>query len=373
MQDKLSKAGVLTIDLGAMADNYRQFQKVVGADCAVAGVVKADAYGTGLKPVVETLTKLDCPQFFVATLDEAIQLRAINDKTPVAVLGGLYHGAEKEYQARGIWPVLNSPEDIQRWGQLAREMNQALPAILHIDTGMNRLGLSAGESKMVMQSPDLLEGISVQILMSHFASADSQTHPQTQAQADAFAEIMTGFAAPKKSLANSSGTYRNSDYHYDMVRPGYALYGGNPTPETDNPVKPVVSLSARILQIRDVGKGETIGYSATHEFDDDAVCATVGLGYADGFLRSGSSRKTDSGPEAATLFWQGQPCPIVGRVSMDLVSVDLTNINGPRPVAGDSLEILGPHQGVDDLAEAMGTIGYEILTSLGARYAREYV
>lgn len=373
MQDIRKNPGVLTVNLSALADNYRQFQEKAGPDCAVAGVVKADAYGTGLKPVVEKLTELGCPHYFVATLDEAVQVREINKEAPVGVLGGLYHGAEEEYVTHDIRPILNSPDDIERWVQVARKLDRKLPAILHLDTGMNRLGLSSDESEMVIQNPDLLEGINIELVMSHFASADDKDHPQTQMQADRFAALMTSFAGAKKSLSNSSGTYRNKAYHYDLIRPGYSLYGGNPTPEVANPVGPVVSLDARIYQIRQVKKGEAIGYGATHEFQNDGVTATVGLGYADGFLRSGSSRTIDGRPEAATLFWDGQACPIIGRVSMDLVSVDLTHITGARPEAGDSLEILGPHQGIDDLAQSMGTIGYEVLTSLGARYTRRYI
>lgn len=365
MQGFSTASGVLSIDLKALADNYRLFQQKVGPKRQVAGVVKADAYGLGLEPIVKKLTELDCPQFFVATLEEAIQLRQINKETPVAVLGGLFKGAEKEYIAHHILPVLNSPDDIGRWQQLARDKQEKLPAFIHFDMGMNRLGLSPDETKQLISTPDMLDGLDVQLIMSHFACADEKDHPLTKKQAHNFANIAQHFPNAKISLANSPGLFRDERYHYDMVRPGYALYGGNPTPEMKNPMKPVVELMVRVLQIRQNKKGESIGYGASHIFNKDTLSATVALGYADGFLRSGSNQ--------AILYWNGQPCPVIGRVSMDLVTVDLSRITENLPVAGDSLEVLGPHQTIDDLAEASDTIGYEILTSLGKRYHRQYI
>jgi alanine racemase len=201
--------------------------------------------------------------------------------------------------------------------------------------------------------------------MSHFASADEQDQELTQIQHQRFEGITKYFPDTPKSLANSSGLFRSKDYHYDMVRPGYALYGGNPTPETTNPMHNVVSLESRILQIRTCKKGETIGYGASYTFDKDTTTATLALGYADGFFRAHSNK--------AKLYYNNQPCPVIGRVSMDLVTIDISNITGKPPIQGDAVEILGANQSVDDLAISAGTIGYEILTSLGARYKREYI
>lgn len=365
MQDFLTHSGVLTIHLKALADNYRLFQDKVGEGRAVAGVVKADAYGLGLKPVVETLLALDCPQFFVATLEEALRFREISQDVPVAVLGGLFTGAEETYTQHDITPVLNTPDDITRWAKMAKDKQDTLAAIIHFDTGMNRLGLSKNEAHKLIEAPEALDGINVQAVMSHFACADETSHPLTKKQAHDFANLAQHFPNAQKSLANSPGLFRDEAYHYDLVRPGYALYGGNPTPETDNPMAPTVSLEARILQIRGCEAGQSIGYGASHIFDKETATATVGLGYADGFLRSGSN--------SATLYWNGQPCPVIGRVSMDLVTVDLSGLRGDLPQQGDGLEILGSNQGVDDLADAAGTIGYEILTSLGKRYQRTYI
>lgn len=371
MQDFLSHSGILTIDLAALAANYRDFQTKAGAKCAVAGVVKADGYGVGMARVVETLSALDCPQFFVATVEEALALRQVNTQTPVAVLGGLYHGAEQDYIAHKITPVLNTPDDIARWQILALQGDTPLPAILHFDTGMNRLGLSRAEADVIIQDKSLMNGLDIQLVMSHFACADDKDHVLTKKQAHDFANIAQHFEGAQKSLANSSGLYRSDSYIHDMVRPGYALYGGNPTPESANPMQSVVSLNARILQIRNCKAGESIGYSATHKFDKDTRTATVAVGYADGFLRSHSSRIKDGKQSGATLYYNGQPCPVLGRVSMDLVSVDISAVKGDIHQGG-SIEILGPNASIDDLAASAGTIGYEILTSLGARYKREY-
>lgn len=368
MQENNAKSGQLTINLSALSDNYRLFQEKVGANCAVAGVVKADAYGLGLKPVVETLDSLKCPQYFVATLDEAIQLRAINAQTPVAVLGGLFHGAEEEYLAQNITPILNSPDDMARWQNLARTKSKTLPAFLHIDTGMNRLGLSHDEIQNVINDKTLLDGIEIKTIMTHFACADEKDHALTTQQASQFATYIDAFPHSTVSLANSPGLFRDDTFHYDMVRPGIALYGGNPMPETNNPMRSVVDLSSRILQIRRCKKGETIGYGASHKFEKDTLTATVGVGYADGFLRSAALKNE----KQKTFYYQGIPCPIIGRVSMDLITIDLSAVETPIK-QGDMVEILGPHQTIDDLAETLGTIPYEILTSLGHRYHRTYV
>ncbi len=365
MQELSTRSGILTINLKAIAGNYRLFQEKIGEGRQVAGIVKANAYGLELEPVLNTLIKLNCPQFFVATLEEALHVRNINKTTPIAVLGGLFTGAEDTYIQRNITPVLNTPDDISRWQNKASRLHQKLPAMIHFDTGMNRLGLSPEEGKALIGTPETINGLNVQLVMTHFACADEENHPLTKKQAHDFANIAQHFPNAQKSLANSSGLFRSTRYHYDMVRPGIALYGGNPTPETENPVQHVVALNTRILQIRNCKKGESIGYGASHVLGEDTTTATVALGYADGFLRSNSNK--------ATLYWNNQPCPVLGRVSMDLVSVGLSKISEKQPVQGDVLEVLGSNQNIDDLARTAGTISYEILTALGNRYHREYI
>lgn len=364
----VTESGQLIIDLGALSDNYRQFQSVASGACDIAGVIKANAYGLGLEKVYNALNDLDCPQIFVATLDEAIRLKQHDEDAPVAVLGGLFHGGENEYIEHGITPVLNSPEEIERWRKLAQAQEEALPSFIHFDTGMNRLGLSALEAQRLIDDTSALDGLDLQLIMSHFASADDHEDPLTEKQASAFAGIAAHFPNAKKSLSNSPGLYASEEYHYDLARPGYALYGGNPTPHLENPMNTVVHLKSRILQIRECKKGESIGYGGSYVFEKDTRTATVAIGYADGFLRSHSS---DPSKPFAKLYFEGHACNIIGRISMDLVTLDVDHI--PNIKAGDWAEVLGHHQSVDDLAKASGTIGYEILTSLGARYKRTYI
>jgi alanine racemase len=354
--------GVLTIDLGAVAKNYRIFKEKTKVE--VAGVLKAHAYGCGKLEVFQTLFDQGCRTFFVATPDEALTLRKLSDEVDLIVLGGVYDGAEQTFREGNITPVLNSIGDIERWASFARKKEQRLPAVIHFDTAMNRLGLGADETERLIAAPALHEALNVKIVMSHFACSDEKDHPLNEAQAARFARIAKAFPNAQKSLSNSSGIFRSKDWHYDLVRPGYAMYGGNPTPEKSNPMNAVVKLDVRVLQTRNVKKGESAGYNATYVFEKDTTLATVSMGYADGFLRSGSN--------SANLYWKGRPCPIVGRVSMDLIIVDTGNLtDGPK--TGEWLEVLGPHQDVDQLATACNTIGYEILTSLRrSRYHRSY-
>lgn len=346
---------VLTIDLGALAANYRLFKSMTTAE--VAGVIKANGYGLGATEVFKTLRGEGCRRFFVATPDEAIALPAASEDH-VYVLGGLYHGVEEMYRDKNIIPVLNSADDIRRWSAFAQKRGEKLPAILHIDTGMNRLGAPADID------PEACAAFDLHFVMSHFSSSDEKDHAANDRQAESFAAVAARFPHAKKSLANSSGLFRKSAWHYDLIRPGYALYGGNPLPETVNPVKAVVDLKIRVLQTRTIKKGEHAGYNETYRFDKDTTCATVATGYADGFPRSLSNK--------GVLYWNGQPCPIRGRVSMDLTIIETGHLPNP-PKQGDWVEVLGPHQDVDTLAAAADTIGYNILTALGPRYHRIYV
>lgn len=349
-------ASVLDINLDALADNIRLLQSRA-PKAAMAGVVKANAYGTGMEQVAGVHRRLGTNTFFVATLDEGIALRKILGAGPeIGILGGLFHGTEKEYTAHDLMPVLNSLEAADRW-------TNGRPAILHIDTGMRRLGLDTRETERLKNDPSLLSHLNIAIVMSHFACADEPGHPLTPEQFAKFNDIQMLFPKARKSLSNSAGIFVSSDYHFDLIRPGMAIYGLNPTPDQPNPMKPVVQIKTRILQIRDALDGETVGYAASYTAKGTRRIATVALGYADGFLRSLSNR--------GKMFWQGQAVPIVGRVSMDLVTLDVTDVQG-NPQAGDWVWVLGSDQDADTLATAAGTIGYEILTDLGQRYARTY-
>lgn len=361
-------AGQLHIDLTALASNYKLVRQRVGMHCEAAAAVKADAYGIGIERAAPTLNEAGCKSFFVATLQEGVQLRGLLPENDIRiyVLNGLQDGAEEILDFHSLTPVLNSIIDIENWVSYAKRTRPYLKCVLHIDTGMARLGLSEDELESVLPRADaLVKIIDIEYIMSHFSCADEKGHPLNDQQSKRFQYAADSFVFSKRSLANSSGVFRDENWHHDMVRPGMCLYGLNPTPETDNPMQPVVSLSVPILQRRTLSKGESVGYGASWVAEEKCELATVQLGYADGFNRSASN--------AAKLYWQGHACPIVGRVSMDLTIISLENIPPDlRPHQGDMIEVLGPHQSADDLALDMGTIGYEVLTSLGRRYARTY-
>lgn len=356
---------MLTIDLKALAENYRLFQKEAGSGCAVAGVVKADAYGLGMEAVIGALESLSCPLYFTATLEEALAVRDVTDK-PVAAFNGVQTAEQAESCiTRHITPVLNSLHDIALWRDMltARDVADVPPAMIHFDTGMNRLGLGPDETARLLDDPHILKGLYIRTVMSHFACADEKDHEMTARQYEDFKAIAARFPQAEKSLANSSGLFRNTAYHFDLVRPGMALYGLNPVPEQKSPVRPVARLECPVLQVRNAAKGEAAGYGQDYVVKKDTKLATVAAGYADGLLRALG--------KGGCLYYKGRPCKIAGRISMDLTVIDLGPDNAARP--GDMVEIIGPHQDADDLASAAGTIGYEILTSLGCRYPRRYL
>ncbi|MCB9982608.1 MAG: alanine racemase [Rhodospirillales bacterium] len=348
--------GRLQIDLGALARNFQILKDTSRPGCGVAPAVKASAYGLGIEPVARRLIKEGAGVFFVASLDEALELRGIVGSGPVIyTLNGFEAERAALYKTEQISAVLNSGEalaDFAMYGQ------QSPAPALHIDTGMNRLGVR-------VDALDNLDEQNFSLVMSHFACADEADNPMNDAQFVAFTKAAQRFENVPKCLANSSGIFRSANYHFDMVRPGMALYGLNPRPESDNPMAAVVNLSVPVLQVWDAKAGETCGYNATYRFDKNTKLCVVGLGYADGFLRSLSNN--------GALFWNGVACPIRGRVSMDLTIIDLSDIpENDLPRAGDMVEVIGPHQSADDLAASAGTIGYEILTALGPRYERVY-
>lgn len=341
----------ITINTTALQDNYKLLKHKVGANCQTAAVVKANAYGLGVDVAVPALEQAGAKFFYVAHFSEALKLRELTG-APVAVLGGLPRGSAGDYKHHKIIPVLNSPEDIDY-------CPADLPSIWHIDTGMNRLGLNVNE---VANLASRAKSLPI-LMMTHFTSSDDVNSSHTTQQVKLFDDCIAGLPKPfqilPQSICNSSGVFR-TDAHRAQVRPGIALYGANPTPETTNPMQAVVSMDTQILQIRLAKKGETVGYNQTETLTKETNLATVGLGYADGFFRSGSSR--------AKLYWHGQACKIMGRVSMDTIIVDIGNLtNAPLPRQGDWLEVIGPSQSVDALATDCGTIGYNILTSLSLR------
>lgn len=364
-----NSAGRLTIDLGALRNNYALCKSKVGDTCEVAAAVKANGYGIGAVEAANALRSEGCDLFFVATLDEALELRdAIPEpEIRIAVLNGPLPDTEEVFDFHNLIPVLNSLEDVDRWSKYSKRTRPYLKSILHIDTGMRRLGLNDFETDWACEhARGIGEILDINYVISHFSCADEKGHPLNEEQFEKFQNASSSFVFAKKSLSNSSGIFRDKKFHFDMVRPGMCLYGLNPTPELDNPMKAVVSLEVPILQIRETKAGQSVGYAASWVPAEDTTLATVQLGYADGFSRHLSNN--------GKLYWHGHACPIRGRVSMDLTVIDLADIpENIRPRQGDFIEVLGSHQSADDLASDAGTIGYEVLTNLGRRYARRYI
>lgn len=353
---------ILGIDLDALADNYRLLTRRAGR-AAVAPAVKADAYGLGAERVVPALAAAGASTFFVAQLGEALALRPLLPDARVCVLGGCLPGEERDFLAERLVPVLNSLEQVALWQGAARAAGRRLPALLHLDSGLSRLGLPAEEARLLATEPARLEGIALTAVMSHLACADEPGHALNETQRRLFLDWAAAFPGVPRSLAASSGMFLGADWCLELARPGYALYGGNPT-TGPNPMRPVVSLRARILQVRRVDSPTTVGYGASHRVRGPTRLATLGLGYADGFQRALSNR--------GRLHYRGQPLPIVGRVSMDLTVVDVSALPEAEAQAGTLLDVLGPDQDLDALARDCGTIGYELLTQLGHRYQRAY-
>lgn len=349
---------VLTVDLAALVANWRDLAARHPGE--TAAVLKADAYGTGATLAAPALAAAGCRRFFVATFDEALALRAILPAHWIAVLNGCPAGEEAEAIARDIVPVLNNLGDCEAWTNAARRTGSPLAALLHVDTGMSRLGLDEGEHRRLRAEPAWLEGVALSYIMSHLISAEQPDAPETAVQAARFAAIAADFPGVKTSLANSSGIFLGPGFASDLARPGYALYGGNPTPHLPNPMRPVVALAAPVRQVRKIAAGESVGYNAAWTARRSSRIATIGAGYADGLPRTLGNRMT--------ARFRGAPIPLVGRISMDLATFDVTD--HPDIAEGMPLELIGPGHDIEALAAEAGTIGYEILTGLGRRYRR---
>jgi len=354
----------LTIDLDVVSDNYRLLQTKLGSAKAGAAV-KADGYGLGSKYVVRGLWAAGCRDFFVAHPHEGVIVRDELPDATIHVLNGPLPDAVDDYINAGLRPVLNSLGDIALWRDAARLRGQSLEADVHLDTGMCRLGLDLAETQTLLEDPDtLLDGIDVGLIMSHLASADDIESGQSAQQLGLFKTAFAKLGRGTASFANSSGIFLGPDYHFEVARPGVALYGGNPTPHSQNPMRNPVTMEARILQVRQVAPPETVGYGAHHIVERPSRIATVPIGYADGFLRAGSGK--------GMAHISGHPAPIAGRVSMDLITLDVTDVPDHLAKPGAIAEFMGTHRTPDDLARDWQTIPYEVLTGLGQRYARTY-
>jgi alanine racemase len=359
--------GILTVDLDAIVANWRKLEKTaVPAECAA--VIKADAYGCGVEAVARALAGAGCKTFFVATLDEARAAREVLPSAELYVLDGFFQNCGDSFARLNCKPVMGDLNELAEWDVFCRRSGWSGGAAIHIDTGMNRLGLTLVEANGIV--PRINAGDhGITLVMSHLACAESLNHPLNAKQVATFREIASLYSGVPASLSNSSGIYLGPQFHFDMVRPGAALYGVNPTPEADNPMQPVVDLKARIVQLRNVERGDSVSYGGTWTARRPTKLAVVSAGYADGYFRAASA---NDGTRGAEVVVAGKRCPVAGRISMDLMAIDITDLPDKTVRRGHMVTLIGEGITVDELAHHFGTIGYEVLTSLGRRYARVY-
>lgn len=360
---------VITIDLGALARNWRAIAALVApAECAA--VVKADAYGVGVAGAVPALSSAGCHTFFVATFEEAARVRALAPEAVIYVLDGPSAGGAAQFRSLGVRPVLSSLGDVRDWAAVSHDRGPRLGAALQVESGMNRLGLDRSEVDALVGEPSLLSRFETTLVMSHLASAELPGAAQNASQHRAFLTAASRFSEVPRSLAASGGILLGPSYHFDLVRPGYVLYGGQPSEGRAAPVEPVVRVEARVLQVRDVEGGEAVGYGGAWVAPGRSRIATIACGYADGLARASGAPSAIKG---GAIAFRGIRAPIVGRVSMDLVTADVTELGAAAPRRGDLVELIGPTISLEDAGRASGTIGYEVLTRLSRRATRIYL
>jgi alanine racemase len=352
----------VTIDLDALAHNYAALRARAG-DAEVAPAVKADAYGLGAAHVVERLWAEGARSFYVARLAEGVALRqTLGDRdATIFVLDGATPGSGDALQGANLVPVLNSLPQVEAWNVQAR--SGRLRAALHLDTGMNRLGLRPEELKVLVGSFDRLKRLDVALVVSHLACADTPEHPLNAAQLARFEDAAAMLPGVKRSLANSGGLFLGEAYRFDQARPGVSLYGGGPQGRPHPEIRAVATVEAPILQVRVVPRGESVGYGAGWTADDNTRVAIIAAGYADGVPRAAFPR--------GEVWFDGARRPMLGRVSMDLIAVDVTDCDTARP--GAMVELFGANLPVDDAADAAETTAYERLTRLTQRGVRRYL
>jgi alanine racemase len=359
--------GFLQVNLAALARNYHRLQQAAPeAECAA--VVKADAYGLGIQKVARRLADEGCKTFFVTNYDEGFELREILPKAVIYVLDSVPPGQEQDFLQHNLRPVLNSPEQVRRWNDFAGKSSANLAGAncaIHIDTGMNRLGLERADVEALREHPEWLKELAVDFVMTHLACADRPEHPLNRRQVEIFDELRQGIPHLRTSIANSAGTLLGSPFQGDIVRPGFAIYGGNPFADRDNPMEEVIRLQGRVSQVRALPSGETVGYGASYTSARPARIATITVGYANGYPRNLGNK--------AYVAIGGQKAPIVGRVSMDLITVDVSGIEQPPVKPGTLADVVGGDIDLDELASLAGTVGYELMTGLGRGLPRLYI
>lgn len=359
---------LLTIDLNAIMANWRLLaERAAPAECGAA--VKGDAYGLGVAPVARGLWEAGCRSFFVARPKEGEELRTILRSATIYVLDGLFSGQAEFYARLDLRPALISHDEAREWAAFGRVYGRKLPCAVHVDTGINRLGFAPDELRALLDDSVTTRDLDITLIMSHLACADEPHHPLNRIQLARFRDARALLPGMPASLANSSGIFLGADYCGDLVRPGIALYGGNPVAPLANPMQPVVSLEATVMQIRDIAAGDSVGYGATWTAQRPSRIAVLGAGYKDGVPRA-LGAPASGGP--AQVYLAGKRCPVIGRISMDMTAIDVTDVDAERVMRGTRAEILGAHIAIDEVAAWAGTISYELLTRLGNRYARQY-
>jgi len=360
----------LIIDLAVIRRNWLKIGRKIPSTSRAGAVVKADAYGLGAAQIAPLLASAGCEDFFVATVDEGLALRGLLPDVRISVLNGAPEGAEAELAIAKLQPALNDLGAIERWHEQARRMDTALPAVIHLDTGMARLGLSPDEAAQLAEQPERLARLTPTLLMSHLACANEAGHPMNGDQLARFHVLRRRLPAMPASLAASSGVFLGAEYTFDLVRPGAALYGINPIPGQLNPMAQVLRLEARIVALREIDAPQSVGYGAAYRASGKTRIATVPIGYADGFPRA-------LGNQASAMLADGDaaspPLPVVGQVSMDLVTLDVSALPPEQVRIGTAIILIGGARTLDTLATEAGTIGYELLIGLGQRVPRAYL
>ncbi|WP_027486062.1 alanine racemase [Allorhizobium undicola] len=364
----------LTIDLQALADNWRDMARRSGK-ARTGAVVKADAYGLGIEDAGEVLYRAGARDFFVAQPEEGATLRHYAPDARIFVLSGVWPGMESAIFQHDLVPVIASEEQLAFWMSTVADYGDH-PCALQVDTGFNRLGLPLEEALELASDVSRPASFSPQLILSHLACADDPASPMNRRQMETFRQLSAAFEGVEASLSASAGIFLGPDYHFDLTRPGIALYGALASRSQPMATRPVVTAQARVLQIREAQAGQSISYGATHSLSRDSLLAIAAVGYADGYLRNLSGHGVSlrqTGLPGANGFIAGRNVPVVGRITMDMTIFDITDLPRGTVQAGDYIELFGANIPIDEVAHAAGTIGYEMLTGLGLRYQRRYI
>jgi alanine racemase len=356
---------VIEINLSALNANYNFIKSFLTNNTKVAAVIKANAYGLGAKEILESLSETDCKDYCFAYVSEALSLKDKLHGYNVYIFNGITHEDTIECAINNYIPIIGNFYQLEIWKQTASKLEKKLPAILHVDTGMGRLGFSETQLHKIISNPELIEGIEFQYLMSHLACADERDHPLNKIQLGLIQKYSSYFPNLPITFANSAGILLSPNYHFSMVRPGCALYGINPNNDLSNPMKQVVTIKAQVLQIREIENDQNISYGGRYTARKGQRIAVLAFGYADGYIRIQTNN--------AFGYFKGYRIPIISTITMDLVMADITSIPEQLINEMDYVELMGENITVDEVAKYAKTIGYEVLTRLSNRIKRVYI